>query len=45
LNAGKGSVIVFHDSEKAFSRLQFCLPEVLEFLKKKGYVFAKIEIN
>jgi len=38
-----GSVIVFHDSEKAFPHLQFVLPIVLESLKKEGYEFRKIE--
>lgn len=29
-----GSVVVFHDSEKAFPRLKVCLPKVLESLNK-----------
>ena len=33
----KGSIIVFHDSEKAFPHLQFVLPNLLEHLHKKGY--------
>ena len=43
LNAGKGSIIVFHDSEKAFSKLKTCLPGVLEFFCKKGFRFEKLE--
>jgi len=42
-NAKKGSVIVFHDSEKAFKKLQVVLPRVLEYFSKKGYAFRKIE--
>lgn len=42
LNAGKGSVIVFHDSQKAFKRLEYCLPRVLEFFNKEGYEFGRI---
>lgn len=42
-NVTKGSVIVFHDSEKAFAHLQFVLPKVLENLSKKGYQFKRIE--
>jgi peptidoglycan/xylan/chitin deacetylase (PgdA/CDA1 family) len=42
LNTTKGSIVVFHDSEKAFSRLQFLLPAVLEFFAKKGYRFEKL---
>ncbi len=35
----KGSIIVFHDSEKAFKNLEFVLPKTLEYFSKKGYVF------
>ena len=38
-----GSIIVFHDSEKAFRILQYVLPEVLQFFKDKGYSFKAIE--
>lgn len=37
-----GSVIVFHDSEKAFPRLEHCLPVILNELKKRGYSFELI---
>lgn len=39
LNAKKGSIIVFHDSKKAFPLLAFCLPRVLEFYSGKGFRF------
>jgi peptidoglycan-N-acetylglucosamine deacetylase len=42
-NAGKGSVIVFHDSIKAAERLCYCLPKVLEYYRDKGYSFKRIE--
>jgi len=32
-----GSIVVFHDSEKAFPKLEKILPEYLEFLKLKGF--------
>jgi peptidoglycan/xylan/chitin deacetylase (PgdA/CDA1 family) len=35
-----GSLIVFHDSLKAFPRLQIALPEVILRLKAKGYTFG-----
>jgi len=35
----KGSIIVFHDSEKALPRLEYALPEVLDFFSKRGYKF------
>jgi peptidoglycan-N-acetylglucosamine deacetylase len=38
-----GSIIVFHDSEKAFPNLEYCLPRVLESLSRKGYQFKGIE--
>jgi peptidoglycan/xylan/chitin deacetylase (PgdA/CDA1 family) len=41
-NAESGSVIVFHDSEKAFKRLMYSLPLVLKYFSEKGYRFEKI---
>jgi peptidoglycan/xylan/chitin deacetylase (PgdA/CDA1 family) len=41
-NAESGSVIVFHDSEKAYERLRYALPLVLEYFSGKGYQFEKI---
>ena len=38
-----GSIVVFHDSEKAFSHLKFILPRTLEYLSKSGYQFKRIE--
>ena len=35
-----GSVVGFHDSEKAFPRLELCLPKVLESLNKAGVPFG-----
>ncbi|AEV33702.1 putative xylanase/chitin deacetylase [Owenweeksia hongkongensis DSM 17368] len=32
-----GSIIVFHDSVKAWPRLQIALPKTLEYLKEKGF--------
>ena len=42
-NAKEGSVIVFHDSEKAFPRLEYCLPRVLKFFSDKGFVFDALQ--
>jgi peptidoglycan/xylan/chitin deacetylase (PgdA/CDA1 family) len=42
-NYTSGSVIVFHDSEKAFSHLKYALPLVLEQLYEQGYICRKIE--
>jgi peptidoglycan-N-acetylglucosamine deacetylase len=43
-HARKGSVVVFHDSEKAFPRLEYALPKVLQFFSKKGYRFESLRV-
>ena len=43
-NAVEGSVIVFHDSEKAFQRLQYALPLVLQYFSEKGFEFKSINV-
>ena len=42
-NAGPGSVIVFHDSDKASDRMLYALPKVLEHFSALGYVFKGLE--
>lgn len=37
-----GSIIVFHDSEKAFKNLKFALPKTIENLLGKGFKFDVI---
>lgn len=37
-----GAIIVFHDSLKAFDRLEYVLPRALKYWKEKGYVFGKL---
>lgn len=37
-----GSIIVFHDSRKAFKNLEYALPEAIKQLKEKGFQFEKI---
>lgn len=44
-NTGNGSVVVFHDSEKAEQRLKYALPEVLKYFTTKGFVFEKLELK
>lgn len=41
-NVRAGSVIVFHDSEKAFPRMKDALPKVLGHFSEKGYRFDAI---
>ncbi|MDR6845491.1 polysaccharide deacetylase family protein [Flavobacterium granuli] len=42
-NVQSGSVIVFHDSVKAFKNLEYTLPKTLEILKQRGFVFEVIQ--
>ena len=42
-HAGKGSIVVFHDSIKAWEKLQFVLPKVLKHFSEKGYRFDALE--
>lgn len=44
-NAGPGSVVVFHDSEKAFPRLEYALPATLAYFSQQGYVFRSLSAN
>lgn len=37
-----GSIIVFHDAEKAFTRMRYCLPKVLSHYAALGYKFEKL---
>lgn len=36
-NMQPGSIIVFHDSEKAYERMSYALPMVLEYCKKQNW--------
>ena len=40
--AKEGSVVVFHDSQKAFKRLDYALPLVLKNFKERGFEFKSI---
>ena len=42
-NARSGSVVVFHDSDRANDRMRYALPVVLKHFTDKGYLFKKIE--
>lgn len=42
-NVIKGSVVVFHDSEKAFKHLKTALSEVIQQLAENGYRFKQFE--
>lgn len=42
-NTQEGSVIIFHDSVKAYNNLEYALPEAIEYLKKKNFRFGTID--
>ena len=37
-----GSIVVFHDSLKAFDRLEYVLPKAMEVWSKEGYTFSPL---
>ncbi len=39
-----GSIVVFHDSEKAYKKIQYVLPRVLSHFSKRGFQFEAIKI-
>jgi peptidoglycan/xylan/chitin deacetylase (PgdA/CDA1 family) len=41
-NIYPGCIVVFHDSEKAYERMQYALPKVLAHFSKLGYRFKSI---
>lgn len=42
LNVKPGSIVVFHDSAKAWERMRFALPKVLKFFSNQGFSFKSI---
>lgn len=42
LSTKEGSIVVFHDSEKAAEKMLYALPKVLEHFSKKGFSFENI---
>lgn len=45
LQAGNGSIIVFHDSDKAKDNMLYALPEVLKYFSESGYLFERIVLE
>jgi len=41
-HAVDGSIVVFHDSTKAWERMSYALPKVLEHFSKQGYTFKAL---
>lgn len=42
-NVSSGSIIVFHDSVKAFPNMEYTLPKALKYWTAKGFVFDTIQ--
>lgn len=40
--ARNGSIVVFHDSTKAWERMSYALPKVLAYFTEQGYAFEKL---
>jgi len=41
----KGSIVVFHDSEKVYEKLEYILPKALKYFSEKGYRFNCLELS
>ena len=41
-HTANGSVVLFHDSLKAFDRLEYTLPKAMDIWSKEGYVFMSL---
>ncbi|WP_159799621.1 polysaccharide deacetylase family protein [Flavobacterium sp. MK4S-17] len=41
-NTRSGSIIIFHDSVKAYKNLEYALPKAIQQLKAKGFYFDKL---
>lgn len=42
-NTKSGSIIVFHDSVKAFPNLEYSLPKALKYWAAKGFIFERMD--
>ena len=42
-NSSSGSIVVFHDSEKAKAKMQYMLPKFLNYFSEKGFEFKAIK--
>jgi len=43
-NTKEGAIVVFHDSEKAYEKVQYVLPRVLNHFSERGFQFESIKI-
>jgi peptidoglycan/xylan/chitin deacetylase (PgdA/CDA1 family) len=38
-NTNSGDIVLFHDSLKAYERMEYALPRAMEYWNKEGYEF------
>ena len=44
-NAKAGSIVVFHDSDKALDKLRYALPMVLKYFTEKDFEFKSMALK
>jgi peptidoglycan/xylan/chitin deacetylase (PgdA/CDA1 family) len=44
-NTGSGDIVLFHDSLKAYERMEYALPRAMEYWNKEGYEFKGLGQN
>ena len=44
-NIVPGSIVVFHDSEKAWPRMSYALPRLLEWCSERNWKLAALPLN
>jgi peptidoglycan/xylan/chitin deacetylase (PgdA/CDA1 family) len=42
-NTGSGDIVLFHDSLKAYERMEYALPRAMEYWSSKGYEFKSLD--
>lgn len=45
LHTKEGSIVVFHDSDKAQEKMRYALPAVLQYFSERGFVFSAIRAD
>jgi peptidoglycan/xylan/chitin deacetylase (PgdA/CDA1 family) len=43
-HSGKGSIVLFHDSEKAWDRMSYALPKFLDHFSAEGFTFKALNL-
>jgi len=43
-HTGSGDIVLFHDSLKAKTRMEYALPKALDVWSRKGYTFKALNV-